>query len=461
MSNLQKKKFITMIKRDATYRVTVFKPNSEEEPVVVEYPLTCHFNCQRATFSQSNQCTIELYNVSPEKRKRIFKDIFTDLNEENWKFIKLEAGWNGALSQIFYGRIMTAYSSKSGGQTDVITRIDSIPFDIFNMQTDRTFSAGTSYREAYKSMAGDLPNCQLGNLGNFDGEFKTQTTYSGNTLSCMNELTGGHTYVDNGVLNTIMGNEVVDVPIPLLTDQNGLLETPKRRQASITIKTLFEPTLIVGQLLEVQSQIQPEFNGQWKVVGFSHDCLISPTQAGQRITTIDLLNIPMAFHSNINLTGEKVIEGVNKVKNETVTKLDTVPVDNEKWLNPITKGFRVTSFFGKRNKPNKKASSNHQGIDIGVPIGTSVKASKTGTVSLRNNPGGYGKYIDIDHGTINGIKAMSRYGHLSKFCVANGQKVKQGQVIALSGNTGNSTGPHLHFEIRINGSPVNPLQYIS
>ena len=317
-----------MIKRNATYRVTVFKPNSDEKPVVIEYPLTCKFNCQRATFSQSNKCTIELYNVDPTKREYIFKDIFADLDPQNWEFVKLEAGWDGALSQIFYGRIMTAYSSKTGGQVDVITRIESIPFDIFNMQTGQTFEAGTSYRDAYKSMAGDLPNCQFGHLGNLNGEFKTQTTFSGNTLECLNELTGGHTFVDNGMLNTIMSNEVIDVPIPLITDDNGLLATPARRQASITIKTLFEPTIIVGQLVEIKSHIQPEFDGQWKVVGFTHDCLISPTQAGQRTTTMELLNIPMALHSDINLTGEKVIEGEYKVKNESVVPLTSKEPNN-------------------------------------------------------------------------------------------------------------------------------------
>ena len=454
-----------MLKKNLTYRLTVFIPGSQEEPVIVKYPITCKFNSQRGTFSNANKCTIDLYNVSPAKRSKIFKDALVgDLDEKNWKFVKLEAGWNGVLSQIFYGRILQAYSSKTGGQTDVITRIECIPFDIFNSQTGVTFAAGTSYKEAYKTMSGDLQNCEIGNTGTLEGSFKTQTTFNGNTMDCLNELSGGNTYVDNGVLNTLMANEVIDIPVPLVTDQNGLLATPIRRQATITIKMLFEPTLIVGQLLEIDSNIQPQYNGQYKVLGFTHDCTISPTEAGQRTTTVDLWAIPLLTSTDINITGERTTSGENaqnayKVKGDSVTPINSNFKDTN-WVSPVNKGYKITSYYGYRPAPKPGASTGHKGIDIGVPSGTAVKATKSGTVYLKSDPGGYGKYIEMDHGYINGKKVISRYGHLSKYIATNGQQVKQGQVIALSGNTGNSTGPHLHFEIRINGAPVNPLNYV-
>lgn len=314
-----------MIKKNPSYRVTVFYYDNKNElqQTVVEYPITCKFNSQRGLFSQANKCSIELYNLNATTRFAFFKDALT-LDKQNWKYIKLEAGWNGQLSQIFYGKILQAYSSKSGGQTDIITHIDCQPFDIFSSQSSYTFAAGTSYKEAYKTMASDLPNCQIGNIGTLEGTFKTQTTYEGKTIDCLNEISGNNTFVDNGVINTIMSNEVIDVPVPLVTDDNGLLSTPIRRDASLTIKMLFEPTLIVGQLLEIKSNIQPIYNGQYKVLGFTHDCLISPTQAGQRITTVELWIAPLLTASNINTTNEQVTGGaatVNalKVKNEEVT----------------------------------------------------------------------------------------------------------------------------------------------
>lgn len=98
----------------------------------------------------------------------------------------------------------------------------------------------------------------------------------------------------------------------------------------------------------------------------------------------------------------------------------------------------------------------HAGIDIAVPVGTAVHAADTGTVRIAGWVGGYGNYICIQH-----TGSMSTcYGHNSRLLVSVGQSVSQGQVIAASGNTGHSTGPHVHFEVRINGNPVDPMGYL-
>ena len=113
--------------------------------------------------------------------------------------------------------------------------------------------------------------------------------------------------------------------------------------------------------------------------------------------------------------------------------------------------------FGGRKAPKKGASTNHKGIDWATPIGTAVMASSGGTVTRAGWGSGYGYVVYIQHAD----GRETRYGHLSKVLVSVGQKVSQGQKIALSGNTGRSTGPHLHFEIRINGQAVNPLNYLN
>lgn len=125
------------------------------------------------------------------------------------------------------------------------------------------------------------------------------------------------------------------------------------------------------------------------------------------------------------------------------------------YIKPIS-GGRLSSGFGKRTAPKKGASTYHKGIDWAIPTGTSVYASCGGTVSKAGWGSGYGYVVYIDHED----GRQTRYGHLSKVLVKTGQKVNQGERIALSGNTGVSTGPHLHFEILISGSQVNPLKYI-
>lgn len=120
------------------------------------------------------------------------------------------------------------------------------------------------------------------------------------------------------------------------------------------------------------------------------------------------------------------------------------------YIKPIS-GGRFTSGFKKR------WGRMHKGVDWACPIGTAVMASCGGTVVQAGWSSGYGNCITIRHPD----GKQTRYGHLSKILVSSGQKVTQGQKIALSGNTGRSTGPHVHFEIIINGSQVNPLPYLN
>lgn len=126
------------------------------------------------------------------------------------------------------------------------------------------------------------------------------------------------------------------------------------------------------------------------------------------------------------------------------------------YIKPIS-GGRLTSNFGRRNAPTRGASSYHKGIDWATPTGTAVVASSGGTVARAGWGSGYGYVVYINHPD----GRQTRYGHLSKVLVSAGQTVSQGQKIALSGNTGVSTGPHLHFEILVNGSQVNPLKYMN
>jgi murein DD-endopeptidase MepM/ murein hydrolase activator NlpD len=98
----------------------------------------------------------------------------------------------------------------------------------------------------------------------------------------------------------------------------------------------------------------------------------------------------------------------------------------------------------------------HAGIDIPLPEGTGLRAAASGTVAIAGWTGGYGNYTCIQHGG----SLSTCYGHQSSISVSVGQSVSQGQVIGASGNTGHSTGPHLHFEVRVNGSPVDPLGYL-
>lgn len=135
-----------------------------------------------------------------------------------------------------------------------------------------------------------------------------------------------------------------------------------------------------------------------------------------------------------------------------------VHVSSSGFIKPIS--GPITSPFGYRIHPIFKSRIFHSGIDIGGPNGGAIRASNDGKVIYSGWYGGYGKVVILDHGVINGKPITTLYAHMSSINVSNGQYVTKGQTVGREGSTGYSTGPHCHFEVRVNGQPTNPLNYI-
>lgn len=117
----------------------------------------------------------------------------------------------------------------------------------------------------------------------------------------------------------------------------------------------------------------------------------------------------------------------------------------------------LSSSFGERSDPFSGEGTFHTGIDLSAAAGTPVHATGDGVVTSAGWSGAYGKLVVVDHG--NGLETY--YAHLSQLQVVPGQEVRRGQVIALSGGTGRATGPHMHYEVRLRGTPVNPYKYLA
>ncbi len=130
----------------------------------------------------------------------------------------------------------------------------------------------------------------------------------------------------------------------------------------------------------------------------------------------------------------------------TVSKPSLWPVDG-----------RLMGPFGQRNDPFSGEGEFHTGVDISAPQGTPVRATADGVVTLSERSGGYGKLVIVDHG--GGIQTY--YAHLSRFFVHPGQEIRRGEQVGAVGDTGRVTAPHLHYEVRLGGAPVNPYRYLA
>ncbi|WP_457571051.1 M23 family metallopeptidase [Desulfovulcanus sp.] len=142
---------------------------------------------------------------------------------------------------------------------------------------------------------------------------------------------------------------------------------------------------------------------------------------------------------------QELIESIRSQKNILAATPSIWPTQG--WISSEF-GYRISPFTGRREF--------HKGLDISGPVGTPIYAPADGKVVFTGRDGAYGITLVIDHG----LGITSRYAHLSRYVVKKNQRVTRGEIIAYMGNTGRSTGPHLHYEVRLNGMPVNPLRYI-
>jgi murein DD-endopeptidase MepM/ murein hydrolase activator NlpD len=153
------------------------------------------------------------------------------------------------------------------------------------------------------------------------------------------------------------------------------------------------------------------------------------------------------------LTGAATV-GISLGLTRNSTTADWIRANSAPNLWPVE--GQITGSFGERIDPFNGEGAFHSGVDISVPVGSTVIAPADGTVTFADFLGGYGRAVVVDHG--HGI--TTRYGHLASFSVAAGQFIHRGDTIGHVGLSGRSTGPHLHYEVRINDTPVNPHKYL-
>ena len=187
---------------------------------------------------------------------------------------------------------------------------------------------------------------------------------------------------------------------------------------------------------ELVNEIKTEFDGD-------------DLELNLQINEINTENLEEIHTEPFEVAETTVETAAQEIKEES----EAIAIINEVKLSVLPVTGRITSRYGESSSLRR---STHTGLDIACTTGTDIKVVSSGTVTFSEYNGSYGKLVKVDHG--NGVETW--YGHCSKLYAKVGERVEAGDVIAAVGSTGNSTGPHLHFEIRINGNTVNPQNYV-
>lgn len=332
----------------------------------------------------------------------------------------------------------------SAGVDPIMTQVDGSAFDDGEKSFDE-FDLGLkemSFAEEVEIVEAYLPENRISTLEQAVEEvIKEQETVGEYTV------VSGDTLSEIAIKVNIPIDRIVELNSDKLEDENLMIHVGDK-----LVITTPEPELSVKRMEQdyyeeiYDADVIYIENNDW----YTNQTVVhQQPSAGFRRIIADVSYLNDKETAKEILKEEIVMEAVPKIV-ERGTKIPPT------YIKPIS-GGRLSSGFGRRSAPTKGASTYHKGVDWATPTGTSVYASCGGTVSKAGWGSGYGYVVYIDHED----GRQTRYGHLSKVLVKSGQKVKQGEKIALSGSTGISTGPHLHFEILINGSQVNPLKYLN
>lgn len=441
-----------MLKLQRNYRADITIGTFDEQTgdrittdnIILEPPITCNLLINVGSYTTSNAGVFQFINLSQRTRAKLWLDVYE--RGKKWLQIKFYAGYNKTMPLIYQGEGNFCLSSRSGGRTEWITELqtqnngDFFKYGFLNT----TFTEGTDLKDILKVAFEKFPNLKVGYITPDIQPLPRNKTFIGQTWDILGRSYGGYDiFLDQfGNFNILGDNDVIPGEIQVISEESGLLGVPRRANVFVEVDTIFEPQLRTGQTISLVSKLMPSFNQAYKVINVKHQGIISPAQSGQLITTVTLATI---------IDEPRVLTNITQ---ETYSGSTTTG----QWRKPV-QGI-VSSLFGRRTAPIKGASTNHKGMDIAASYNTPIYAPANGRVFFNNWNDGYGKCIKIDHGTINGKKVTSLYGHLNSIQVDYNQIVYEGNQIGLVGSTGNSDGPHLHFEVREDGTAVNPTKYI-
>lgn len=269
------------------YRLTIQNVDENGMPIdkatIIENPITIEFSVNRTLFAEVNTLDAEIYNLAPDTYNQLFFDYFNC----KYRTVILEAGYKTTgLSTIFIGDMWSCYTRRQG--SDTITKMHCI-VGLKSLQQNTDVTLGGITRDKVLAKLADDMLLKLEIYSGEDKKFTRDVSISGNSMKAVQQYSDNSAFIDNGKLIILDDNDAIKGDVVLINDQSGLLGVPQHEDAILSVDIIFEPRIIVGQIIEVNSRIHPMFNGQYKVYGIKHEGVISGAEAGKAHTTLEML----------------------------------------------------------------------------------------------------------------------------------------------------------------------------
>ena len=280
-------------KLNKIYRLFIQKQDIDGNPlnegIIITNPISIKFNINRSIYSGIAEMNIDIYNLSPSTRNQLFKDFYFDIEKQKPLFIALSAGYaTTELSTIFVGDVWSSYTVREG--CNVITRIQA-KTGLRNLaQTvELTLEAGMTVEDVVAACMKELPNLDSNYQVAEDYVFHEPVSLMGKPLAIIKKYNSNkNVFVDLNNVYILGQEEAIPGWIPLINDASGLLNAPERRTGTLVFNMMFEPRLQLAQIIQLDSHLAPQFNGQYKIFGIKHQGIISDTSNSRATTTVEV-----------------------------------------------------------------------------------------------------------------------------------------------------------------------------
>lgn len=259
--------------------------NPIDEAIEITNPIGINFVIERGIYAQQQTMDIDIFNLNDFHKRMIFRDVY---KAERYLYVQLDAGYSDiGMSTIYSGFVWSAYTKREG--VNSITHIRAITnIGIAGEFVKQTLISGVTAQDVVDSCMEEMPFFGKGVMSIPDITFTKPVTLLDNPMAIMKVCTAKEVFIDLMDINVLSENEAFIGIVPKINSDAGLLGVPERRDATLTIKMMFEPRLLVGQIIDIESSVAPEFNGQFKIFGIRHEGSINVSDAGPLVTTLQM-----------------------------------------------------------------------------------------------------------------------------------------------------------------------------